>query len=108
MNKKERSRIDRLYDVIEKVPLPISGTRSTTIASISGYTEDMREFMPAVKAVLMGIMAIDSRNEELVEDEDYKNPDELLTAIEKWIAVRNAEDWRTSVLSIMSFYKVGE
>jgi hypothetical protein len=105
MQKKERQRIGRLYDLIDAVPFPASGTKSTTIAGLGGYAEDMRQFTPAIKAVLLGIMALDCGNKELIEDEDYKNPDEMLTAMELWVNLRSSQQWQGQPVDIASFYK---
>src|SRR5882672_8293151 len=104
MNREDRKRIDRLYDLIAAVPFPASGSKSTTIAGLSSYAEDMRQFTPAIQNVLFGMMNLDCKNKELIEDEDYNNPDEMLTAIEKWIDLRKNQQWQGAPADIIKFY----
>jgi hypothetical protein len=105
MKRAQRQRIDRLYNLIERVPFPASGTKTTAIAGLSGYAEDMRQFIPAIREVLFAMMAIDCGNPELIEDEDYKNPDEMLAAIEAWVALRASQQWAGQPREIKQFYK---
>ena len=75
MDRKDRSRIDRLYDVVNAVPrIAGGGTATRTASALIGYTQDMELLSIAIKEVLFGIMSIDCGNEELIEDEATEIP----------------------------------
>lgn len=108
MNQKDRERITRLYSIIENIPFPASGSKSTTISGIAGYTQDMREMTPAIIRVLSGMCYESLNNPEFVVDEDYKDPDRMLLAMETWIKRRNQDQWEGRAPELMQFYKPDE
>jgi hypothetical protein len=105
MNQQDRVRLTRLYSVLSAVPFPASGDQTTTRSGLGGYTMDMREMTPAVTKVMIGMCCASLANPEIVVEEDYKDPDRLLTAIEQWIAVRGKAGWQGVPPEIMTFYE---
>lgn len=94
MRKKDRERLGRLYGALNAVPYPQSGSGGQT-ASIKGYveySEDMRELIPWLLRAVMGI-SLDG-DPELAKGTDYDDPDQVLGAIEAWVARRNADQWQ--------------
>lgn len=105
MNKKERSHIVRLYDLIDKVPFAAGGAATSTIVGYVAYSEDMKQFIPALKTTFLGILALDNKDDELIEGEDYHHPDKMLNAIEKWIKERESRGWEGKPPAIMNYYE---
>jgi hypothetical protein len=103
MKRTERTRIDRLYELIDKVPFPASGTKTQSFIGNVAYVEDMREFLHTIKQTLYGIMVLDAieyyRRTDFDESE-YTHPDTLLDALEMWIHQREREEWRESRCTI--------
>lgn len=105
MNNKDRNRIIDLYDLADKVPFPHDGTGSAT-ASIKGYADyaaDMREFTPAFKAALYGIICND--REGLIKGEDYEDPDVIITALKAWVEERRQNQWDRPTIYWQFFYE---
>jgi Flp pilus assembly CpaE family ATPase len=107
---KHRSRLVRVYSILGAVPFPQGGSHTATIASHTGYTEDMRQVLPVVQEVLLGMMATQRGNAALREDEDYRNPDALLDALEAWVRLRQGQQWASSSFPVspLYFYKKNE
>ena len=96
----------RLYQIIDAVPFPASGTKSSTAQGMMLYWQDMISFVPALKAVLYG-MACEGYDQkyEWQKGDDYDDPDILLDAIEDWIEMRKREGWGDHPYSFDQFWK---
>lgn len=100
MNSKDRDMITRLYDIIDSVPKPhMDGANTASIVGAFAYANDMREFLPALKRVLLDMCMSDtvSKNAEArdawVIGEDYENPSDRMSKVEQWLGDRRSESW---------------
>lgn len=103
MNQKDRNRMAELYSIHNAVPFPASGASTTSIAGLSGYTEDMREIHPWITRLITGI-SLDG-NRHLTKHVDYYDPDIVIAAIKEWIEERKADRWQNEFASIDRIYK---
>lgn len=92
MNKKDRERLGRLYQLIDAVPFASGGTASLTVAGLAGFEQDMKAFIPAVRQAIYGLLV--NGFEDWEEGVDYHDPDLTLDALEAWIEKRKGEQWQ--------------
>ena len=99
MNNKDRIRLERFSKLMLSVPFASdgSGAASATVVGFVGYSNDMRQLMPALKAVLYGMAC---ENYDTLygweKGEDYHDPDVTMDRIQQWIEQRNREGWEAS------------
>jgi len=93
MNQNERKIVARLLGL--QLPPAIVGatTRTTSTESVVGYSVDAPQWIEAIKKVLYS-MAMEACP-GTVAWEDYTPPVIILDAMEEWIRVREAENWKT-------------
>lgn len=94
MNDKDRKRLERLSKILDGVPLPASGSQSTTIRGMIGFSWDMRAVRAPVREVLKG-MCLEG-HEEAEPGWDYYDPDLILEGLEMWLGARNCAGWEHS------------
>jgi hypothetical protein len=94
---KTRKQLQELQDLIKVVPFPMSGvgSASTSLLPLISYQEDMRQFLPAIKAIITGMLwqGIDG----LEEGSDYHDPDKAIEKIKEWVSVREDANWQNPV-----------
>lgn len=97
--RKESERLNRLYNIMTSVPLPISGgTRTATSSSFVEYALDMGILQNALSAYYLNCMIELNWSKKgldyiLEEFSDYTSPDDALGIIETWIESRKNENW---------------
>lgn len=104
MKLKERDLLLELHTILTKVPFPHDGgaLKTARIDGYVGYQEDMRALVPMIQKILMGMVTIDNLirypdlKNELEEGWDYHEPQLVLAAIKKWLALRNSQKWQQS------------
>lgn len=54
MQKKEREALSLIYEALG-CPFPESGMRSISVSGLSGYADDMRRVVPAVRSLIVSL-----------------------------------------------------
>jgi hypothetical protein len=81
----------RIHHLITSVPLPASGTQSTTIMALSAYAQDMRYMMPRIDKLFVEAFACECRDAPDWAQEELENN---ITECEQWVEQRKCENWR--------------
>ena len=101
MKIKERNLLLSLHTALAKVPFPHDGMgmKTASMEGFTAYSEDMHALVPMVQQFLMGLVTVDNLNrypdmaDEYKEGEDYHKPALTLKAIQRWIKVRDSQNW---------------
>jgi len=93
MNNHDRSNLSRLRTALTAIPFPQdgSGAKTASLEGMVSYQKDMREAVPMICAVFMG-MALQGLD-DFEEGWDYKAPQQALAILEEWIEKRESESW---------------
>lgn len=94
MNNKDKERLERLGEIMKAVPYSKSGTATQTGVGAIQFEQDMRAVRPWMIKVIQGMLW--EGLEGFEEGWDYENPDLLLTALEEWVRMREAEGWQNA------------
>lgn len=90
LTRKQLKELARIYQLVSAVPLPASGSQSTTIKAIASYANDMAIFTPMLKRLVSAFMDENCG----VNEEPMFSVDECLEEINEWLEKRRSQDWQ--------------
>jgi hypothetical protein len=97
MRKKDRERIVKLYELAGAIPFPASGSRTTSMAGLGEFAQDMRYFQPKYHTILLAILEEDAGLAG--DDLTFGRADDLIAELQEWVAKRKECNWSAMSLA---------
>lgn len=89
MTKLERQRLNFLmWDLLDKIPLPASGTQSSQLSGFVGHSLDAQNAFDLAHRYLFAMLTTHDE-----DDPSRETCDEIEAKARAWISRREAEDW---------------